>query len=213
MIEGLTGTMSVYNNLLEFLPTEDLNVTESGHALHVDTLSFTEIKANLLDYQSALVCVENVSFTTPDSAFTTGTNYDLLQDQDSLVFRTDFYNADYIGEDIPTGQLNITGILTQYYDDAQLTARNMDDIQIIRVANEAYANSMEARIYPNPTSGMFYMDIEEDAQVDIFAANGTLVESLDLTAGLHEMNLAHKGIYFVRISNGKALTVKRVIVL
>ncbi len=213
VIEGLTGTMSVYNNLLEFLPTEDLNVTESGHALHVDTLSFTEIKANLLDYQSALVCVENVSFTTPDSAFTTGTNYDLLQDQDSLVFRTDFYNADYIGEDIPTGQLNITGILTQYYDDAQLTARNMDDIQIIRVANEAYANSMEARIYPNPTSGMFYIDIEGDAQVDIFAANGTLVESLDLTAGLHEMNLAHKGIYFVRISNGKALTVKRVIVL
>ncbi len=213
VIEGLTGTMSVYNNLLEFLPTEELNVTESGHALHVDTLSFTEIKANLLDYQSALVCVENVSFTTPDSAFATGTNYDLLQDQDSLVFRTDFYNADYIGEDIPTGQLNITGILTQYYDDAQLTARNMDDIQIIRVANEAYANSMEARIYPNPTSGMFYMDIEGDAQVDIFAANGTLVESLELTAGLHEMNLAHKGIYFVRISNGKALTVKRVIVL
>lgn len=213
VIEGLTGTMSVYNNLLEFLPTEELNVTESGHALHVDTLSFTEIKANLLDYQSALVCVENVSFTTPDSAFATGTNYDLLQDQDSLVFRTDFYNADYIGEDIPTGQLNITGILTQYYDDAQLTARNMDDIQIIRVANEAYANSMEARIYPNPTSGMFYIDIEGDAQVDIFAANGTLVESLDLTAGLHEMNLAHKGIYFVRISNGKALTVKRVIVL
>ena len=212
VIEGLTGTMEVYNNLLEFLPTETLTVSESGRALHVDTLSFAEIEANILDYQSALVCVEDVVFATPDSVFATGTNYNLVQESDTLVFRTDYYNADYIETAMPTGNLNITGILTQYFENAQITARNLADIVSVPTANEA-RETIASRLYPNPTSGMFYLDIERDARVDIFSANGALVESSKLTAGLHEMNLDHKGIYFIRISNGKAVTVKRVIVL
>lgn len=212
VIEGLTGTMEVYNNLLEFLPTETLTVSESGRALHVDTLSFAEIEANILDYQSALVCVEDVVFAAPDSVFATGTNYNLVQESDTLVFRTDYYNANYIGTAMPTGNLNITGILTQYFENAQITARNLADIVSVPTANEA-RETIASRLYPNPTSGMFYLDIERDAQVDIFSANGALVESSKLTAGLHEMNLDHKGIYFIRISNGKAVTVKRVIVL
>lgn len=212
VIEGLTGTMEVYNNLLEFLPTETLTVSESGRALHVDTLSFAEIEANILDYQSALVCVEDVVFAAPDSVFATGTNYNLVQESDTLVFRTDYYNADYIETAMPTGNLNITGILTQYFENAQITARNLADIVSVPTANEA-RETIASRLYPNPTSGMFYLDIERDAQVDIFSANGALVESSKLTAGLHEMNLDHKGIYFIRISNGKAVTVKRVIVL
>ncbi len=212
VIEGLTGTMEVYNNLLEFLPTETLTVSESGRALHVDTLSFAEIEANILDYQSALVCVEDVVFAAPDSVFATGTNYNLVQESDTLVFRTDYYNADYIETAMPTGNLNITGILTQYFENAQITARNLADIVSVPTANEA-RETIASRLYPNPTSGMFYLDIERDARVDIFSANGALVESSKLTAGLHEMNLDHKGIYFIRISNGKAVTVKRVIVL
>lgn len=212
VIEGLTGTMEVYNNLLEFLPTETLTVSESGRALHVDTLSFAEIEANILDYQSALVCVEDVVFATPDSVFATGTNYNLVQESDTLVFRTDYYNANYIGTAMPTGNLNITGILTQYFENAQITARNLADIVSVPTANEV-RETIASRLYPNPTSGMFYLDIERDARVDIFSANGALVESIELTAGLHEMNLDQKGIYFVRISNGKAVTVKRVIVL
>ena len=212
VIEGLTGTMEVYNNLLEFLPTETLTVSESGRALHVDTLSFAEIEANILDYQSALVCVEDVVFATPDSVFATGTNYNLVQESDTLVFRTDYYNADYIETAMPTGNLNITGILTQHFENAQITARNLADIVSVPTANEA-RETIASRLYPNPTSGMFYLDIERDARVDIFSANGALVESSKLTAGLHEMNLDHKGIYFIRISNGKAVTVKRVIVL
>ena len=212
VIEGLTGTMEVYNNLLEFLPTETLTVSESGRALHVDTLSFAEIEANLLAYQSSLVCVEDVVFAAPDSVFATGTNYNLVQESDTLVFRTDYYNADYIETAMPTGNLNITGILTQYFENAQITARNLADIVSVPTANEA-RETIASRLYPNPTSGMFYLDIERDAQVDIFSANGALVESSKLTAGLHEMNLDHKGIYFIRISNGKAVTVKRVIVL
>ena len=312
VIENLTGTMSVYNNLLEFLPTETLTVSESGRALHVDTLSFAEIEANLLDYQSALVCVENVAFATHDSVFATGTNYNLVQESDTLVFRTDYYNADYIEDAIPTGNLNITGILTQYYENGQLTARSMADIVpadttgseceapsnlqvecttrltdpyfdtyeynahftwegsasaylfmviqssdtvqmdtvtdtfaditiaevkwVITSGEWAVASicedgslawsetlpfeitenktmeAMDVRLYPNPTSGRFYLETDRDARVEVFSANGTLVESLDLNAGLNEMNLRQKGVYFVRVSNGKASTVKRVVV-
>lgn len=171
VIEGLTGTMSVYNNLLEFLPTETLNVSESGRALHVDTLSFTEIEENLLDHQSALVCVENVSFEET-GAFASGTNYILHQDGNDMTFRTDYYNADYIDQAIPDGELTIIGILTQYSDNAQLTARSLADFNtpgaIIIPAptfspdpSVTYTDSVEVSIACSQTDAEIFYAIDE----------------------------------------------------
>ena len=81
----------------------------------------------------------------------------------------------------------------------------------VTLANEAL-DAMNIRLYPNPTSGRFYLETDRDARVEVFSANGSLIESQDLNTGLNEMNLRQKGVYFVRVSNGKASTVKRVVV-
>ena len=307
VIKNLTGTMEVFNGLLEFKPTETLTASAHDHEIHITDATVAEINADPVAYQSALIRVKNVSFEESGEFALTengrGVNYSLLQGEDILVFRTEFADADYIGTAIPERSLDITGIMTQYNEDAQLSARSLADIvpadttgseceapsnlEVVNpgcnptvvanwegsaasfvvalmnadasdtllmdtveaqtyefvditpgveygwavaslcedgsllwtrgenfqvtLANEGL-EAMDVRLYPNPTSGRFYLETDRDARVEVFSTNGTLVESLDLNAGLNEMNLRQKGVYFVRVSNGKASTVKRVVV-
>lgn len=316
VIKNLTGTMEVYNGLLEFKPTETLTASAHDHEIHITDATVAEINADPVAYQSALLRVKNVSFEESGEFALTengrGVNYSLLQGEDILVFRTEFADADYIGTAIPEGSLDITGIMTQYNEDAQLSARSLADIVpadttgseceapsnlqvecttrltdpyfdtyeynahftwegsasaylfmviqssdtvqmdtvtdtfaditiaevkwVITSGEWAVASicedgslawsetlpfeitenktmeAMDVRLYPNPTSGRFYLETDRDARVEVFSANGSLIESFDLNAGLNEMNLRQKGVYFVRVSDGKASTVKRVVV-
>ena len=316
VIKNLTGTMEVFNGLLEFKPTETLTASAHDHEIHITDATVAEINADPVAYQSALLRVKNVRFEESGEFALTengrGVNYSLLQGEDILVFRTEFADADYIGTTIPEGALDITGIMTQYNEDAQLSARSLADIVpadttgseceapsnlqvecttrltdpyfdtyaynahftwegsasaylfmviqssdtvqmdtvtdtfaditvaevkwVITSGEWAVASicedgslawsetlpfeitenktmeAMDVRLYPNPTSGRFYLETDCDARVEVFSTNGTLIESLDLNAGLNEMNLRQKGVYFVRVSNGKASTVKRVVV-
>lgn len=127
VIENLTGTLEVYNNLLEFRPTRTMTASDSNHILFVDTVSVEEINNNILEYQSALVCVKDVVFSTEETTFTGGGNYTLTQGESSLTFRADYHNADYIGQAIPDDTISIIGIVTQYNDDIQLSARSLAD--------------------------------------------------------------------------------------
>ncbi len=316
VIKNLTGTMEVFNGLLEFKPTEPLTASAHDHEIHITDATVAEINADPVAYQSALLRVKNVSFEESGEFALTengrGVNYSLLQGEDILVFRTEFADADYIGTAIPEGSLDITGIMTQYNEDAQLSARSLADIvpadttgseceapsnlqvecttrptdpyfdtyeynahftwegsasaylfMVIQSSDtvqmdtvtDTFADitiaevkwvitrgewavasicedgslawsetlpfeitenqtmeAMDVRLYPNPTSGRFYLETDRDARVEVFSANGSLIESFDLNAGLNEMNLRQKGVYFVRVSNGKASTVKRVVV-
>ena len=316
VIKNLTGTMEVFNGLLEFKPTETLTASAHDHEIHITDATVAEINADPVAYQSALLRVKNVRFEESGEFALTengrGVNYSLLQGEDILVFRTEFADADYIGTAIPEGSLDITGIMTQYNEDAQLSARSLADIvpadttgseceapsnlqvecttrptdpyfdtyeynahftwegsasaylfMVIQSSDtvqmdtvtDTFADitiaevkwvitrgewavasicedgslawsetlpfeitenqtmeAMDVRLYPNPTSGRFYLETDRDARVEVFSANGSLIESFDLNVGLNEMNLRQKGVYFVRVSNGKASTVKRVVV-
>ena len=316
VIKNLTGTMEVFNGLFESKPTETLTASAHDHEIHITDATVAEINADPVAYQSALIRVKNVSFEESGEFALTengrGVNYSLLQGEDILVFRTEFADADYIGTAIPEESLDITGIMTQYNEDAQLSARSLADIvpadttgseceapsnlqvecttrptdpyfdtyeynahftwegsasaylfMVIQSSDtvqmdtvtDTFADitiaevkwvitrgewavasicedgslawsetlpfeitenqtmeAMDVRLYPNPTSGRFYLETDRDARVEVFSANGSLIESFDLNAGLNEMNLRQKGVYFVRVSNGKASTVKRVVV-
>lgn len=127
VIENLTGTLEVYNNLLEFMPTRTMTASDSNHTLFVDTVSVEEINNNILEYQSALVCVKDVVFSTEETTFTGGGNYTLTQGESSLTFRADYHNADYIGQAIPADTISIIGIVTQFGNNVQLSARSLAD--------------------------------------------------------------------------------------
>ncbi|MDP1622242.1 MAG: T9SS type A sorting domain-containing protein [Bacteroidales bacterium] len=77
------------------------------------------------------------------------------------------------------------------------------------------------KIYPNPTSGRFILDfynekVKGQAQVEIYSSNGEKVLNRDLAPeGKHEFSLFGRptGIYYIRVSAGNKVTVKKVILL
>lgn len=128
-VSGLKGTLKIYKNLLEVIPVEQ-ELTASAHdqELHVDTLTIEEINADKLQYQNALVCIRDVNFTDATGNFEKNKEYTLSDGSNQIVFRTSFFNADYIGKAIPTVKSDVTGIMSQYDDEMRITARSSADI-------------------------------------------------------------------------------------
>ena len=78
-------------------------------------------------------------------------------------------------------------------------------------ANEA-SEGLAFRIYPNPTAGVFYVEVAESARMEIFTVGGVMVRSAELRAGKNELRLHQSGIYFIRLMNAHGEAVNRVIV-
>ena len=67
-------------------------------------------------------------------------------------------------------------------------------------------------IYPNPTSGSFNIELAEESNISIFNALGQQILSLNEVNRLQQLRLDAAGVYFVHISNGNGVEVKKVVV-
>lgn len=129
-ITGIEGTLSLVNNgaLLRFNPdagSTNLTVT-TGNELTPETINLADVS---LDDTGKLVTIPGVSFQQV-GAFSTGNNYTIEDGEgNTMTFRTDYYGADYIGETIPTGKLNITGLVSGYGTSVQVFARSSADFE------------------------------------------------------------------------------------
>lgn len=131
-ITGLEGTISLENNgaVLRFSPdagSANISVT-TGNTVSPETIALAELS---LDDTGKLVTIPGVTFQETGT-FSTGANYTIEDGSgNTLTFRTDYYSADYIGEAIPAGKLNITGLVGGYGTDPQIFARSSAGFEII----------------------------------------------------------------------------------
>jgi hypothetical protein len=98
------------------------------------------------------------------------------------------------------------GTLSTYLD-----APVWQDFNLIESENVAIEQRMEINIlnvYPNPTSGVVYIDgIDAVVEVSVFSANGTLVKR---THGNHvDLSTQPAGAYLLRVGNKTARVVKK----
>ena len=70
----------------------------------------------------------------------------------------------------------------------------------------------ETQIYPNPSNGDFTIKLRQISQVDVYNMMGQNILNLNAVSGLQRFYLDAAGIYFVRISNGNGVEVKKVVV-
>jgi photosystem II stability/assembly factor-like uncharacterized protein len=94
----------------------------------------------------------------------------------------------------------------------------IDDFVIEGTLSSPDFENISIAVYPNPTKGIFTVSYGNfnQQQIDIYDVNGKNILSVrntDLTDNQTELNLsnASNGIYFVKISNEKGQTVKRII--
>jgi len=231
-ITNILGKLSVYHNLMQFTPfANSAPATSSGNEITPAVVTINELNTNFAPYQSQLVIIQNASFLDTSTPFATGIEYNISDATGQMVFRTNFFEADYIGQPIPTGVIDMKVITSQYDDVYQVTSRFMADF--IPVANED-PTQMSSPVtllgnYPNPfnpnTTISFNLKSRQPVQIEIFNTKGQLVRTLKsdvTTAGKGNLVWNAKdesgrkvsaGLYLYNIKGGKFSSSKKMILL
>ncbi|MCK9452942.1 MAG: DUF5689 domain-containing protein [Bacteroidales bacterium] len=131
-ITGLTGTLTAYAGMIQFVPNSDPGVaTSTGNTVVPAVVNLTDLDGT---YQAKLVTVNMVDFVA-DGQFAATTNYDITDPSGTGVFRTHYADVDYIGTDIPVELQNITAVILQFNNDFQVIARSLDDFQEVNTTD------------------------------------------------------------------------------
>ncbi|MEZ5018535.1 MAG: DUF5017 domain-containing protein [Bacteroidales bacterium] len=165
-ITGLTGTLTEYNKLLEFVPYRDPGTaTSTGNTLTPQVVTITEFNTNQENYESELVKITGVKFADANGTVVLQEkkNYNISLGTDVAILRTIFLGTDLNGKVVPY-MADVTGIATVFGSDAQLTPRNYADLLVY---------SSDASLSDLKVSG---------TTVTGFAA-GTLTYNVSLAAG------------------------------
>jgi hypothetical protein len=110
-ITGIRGTLTEFENMLQFVPSEDPGTaTSSGNTITPQVITLSQLYSGFNNYESELVKIADVTFANAGAAFANGTVYPITDASKAAGnFRTTFYNVDYIGTNIPA-LADITGI-------------------------------------------------------------------------------------------------------
>lgn len=220
-ITGITGELSEFNGVMQFIPESDPGAaTSTGNNLTIQTVTIADFNANSEDYESELIAFLNVSLTDADGTvtFATGTNYVISNGSETTTMRTQFFDADYIGQVIPTTQLsNIVGIASQFDNGTDVTPQIFPrDSNDFNANLSASSNTLtNVSIYPNPSNtGLVTIETasNEAAAVEVYNLLGKQVISQTLTNSTLNVDNLSSGVYLVKVSvEGKSATKKLVI--
>ncbi|MBW6499566.1 MAG: T9SS type A sorting domain-containing protein, partial [Bacteroidales bacterium] len=128
VITNVSGQIEVLNNMIRFLPT--LNTPEAMGNSPVEPVLYT-LDGVTSEDQAKLIKFSNISFEGIEAGevFNSGQSYTITNGTNTFVLRTLFLDENYIGTEIPHGSLNLTGVVTQFNDDMQITPRFAADIE------------------------------------------------------------------------------------
>lgn len=130
----ITGTMTNYNNLVEVTPVTSVNVISSVSLPAAQVITDVSTISDL--HESELLRLNNCTFANGGSSFAGNTNYNVTVGGQTFQVRI-LNGSPLIGEVIPSGEVNLTGILSQYCTSPatgctsgyQLLLRTINDIE------------------------------------------------------------------------------------
>jgi hypothetical protein len=133
---------------------------------------------------------------------------------DTLVFRSIFTEADYMGTNKPTAATNIIVLVGRAAAVAQVVSRNLADLNA-PLANDSFNAIAGLSVYPNPVKNgnLFITSDSNNAKtVVIYDVIGKQVVNTTITNQPVNVASLKAGIYVVKITeDGKTATRKLVI--
>lgn len=228
-ITGLTGTIAFYNNMLQLTPVADPGpATSTNNTIVPPMVTIAQINANVASYQARLVRIANAHFVE-SGTFETGHNYTLEDDTGTIVFRTTFYDADYIGEPIPVGNFNVRVLVNQFNQTPQVTARALSDWSGVPNEDNVATPTRLLGNYPNPfnpsTTISFTTAKAAPVQITIYNLKGQAVRTWNLETevggnhsvqwdGLDDNGLSlSSGVYFYRMFSGAYSSTRKMVLM
>jgi hypothetical protein len=134
-ITNVLGTLSEFGGMLQFIPVANASALAVPTITVVPTvLTMTQFLNDFEDYESQLVTIEAVDFTSADGivTFANGSVYEISDGTDAGSFRATFFDVNYIGQVIPELTQNVTGILNERTSapiGKFISARNLADFE------------------------------------------------------------------------------------
>lgn len=215
-VKDVYGTLTNYYGFLEFKPTKPygtlVSMFEDVHPLTI-TLAQLNDQSFMIQHQAELIKLNNVAFTSTGS-FATLSTYEITQDgiTASAVYPY-FQDANTIGQDIPTGQINITGFnfstskIGNTYPDYRyyIVPRNMNDFS---TGIQNFVSENDVTIAPNPAVDFVNVTVKNDNfQVNhlyVVDITGRVVLSQSVEENVFSLNVSNltAGCYFLRMTDG-----------
>jgi len=212
-ITGLSGKLQEHNGLKQFIPIADAGAaTSSDNSVDIVILNIADYMEEPLQYESQLIAFENVHFVEAEGDFATGQNYTVSDGVDETIMRTNFFDADFIGQAIPQGtQTSMVGLASHFNGDGQFFARSMEDLTGVTLSVEDFQKTNNIQLYPNPTTDVFYINTDSNAQVEVFSILGQKVLQKNIANSNNSVSVDHlkSGVYMVKVTqNGNTITKK-----
>ncbi len=218
-ISGISGTLSEFNGLLQFSPSEDPGApTSSGNTVTPQAISLNALALNPEDYESELVSVSMVSFTNADGTIVFENGADLAIDNGVELFtHRSFFGKDYIGEVVPSSAGVLTGVVVQNTSRTEayaISPRDAADIGELTLSTSSL-NKVEFSLYPNPaTTGTLNINSSNGAEfdVEVYSTLGQRVISQKAVTNTINIDSLTTGLYIVKISQGDASQTRKLVV-
>ncbi len=215
-ITGISGFLGDFNGMMQFSVTADSGAaTSTGNSIVPQTITVAELTANPNDYESELVQLDIFNIdTNGETEWSTGAEYLMIENGsgDNYVFRTSFFDADYIGTPFMQ-EVFITGIITERNNGSYfITARSLADFST--TAGVLENNIAGFTVTPNPASSQvtFRTIASETLHVTIYDVAGKQVMNIADAQGTINVSELATGLYVVRATeNGQTSIAKLVI--
>ena len=217
-VKNIYGTLTNYYGFLEFKPTQAYGTLVSMFE-DVTPMTITLSQLNdqdfMIQHQAELIKLQNVSFTSTGQ-FATLSTYEITQDAvTATAVYPYFQDANTIGQDIPTGMINITGFnfstskIGNTYPEYRyyIVPRSMNDFG---TGINSYVSEKDVTIAPNPAVDYMNVTVKNDNfQVNhcyIVDINGKVVSAQDVENNNFSVNVSSmaSGLYFIRLTDGKS---------
>jgi hypothetical protein len=227
VMTDVIGTLGAFGGIVQFVPSS--NPGDPQSTTDVVPLSVTLTEVDLSEHESMLVEIEDVSFVE-SGIFEGGENYNLvdgsLPSEETVTFRTNFSESDYIGQDIPSGTINLTALVGGFNGSLQLISRSSADFGP-PTSNENDINPYTfdlSQNYPNPfnpaTQINYSLAQTADVQLVVYDILGRRVASLVnavQNAGTYSVNFDmsqfSSGTYIYRLEAGDFVSVRKMMLI
>ncbi|MDO5655031.1 MAG: DUF5689 domain-containing protein [Flavobacteriaceae bacterium] len=202
-ITGISGTLSEFRGVIQLTPVADPGApTSTGNYVEPILVDVAEFNANPNAYESKLIRIDYLN-TDQTGTWETGTNYNFANNmQDIVIVRTNFYQADYIGTDLPTTYVDLIGIASEFNGTSQLYPRDSEDIIESLSVNDLNLRNMNVKVAVN--NGKLHISGFDAHKITVYNINGQVVGNSDFVGNLKT------GTYIALMQNaeGQMVSVK-----
>jgi len=193
------GTVAEYAGLTELSDISYFYNFKNTDSITPQVINTQELNENL---EGMLVTIKNVTFANAGTTVTDeNTSFTFSDDYGQSVLYSS-WSSRLVGKKIPSGEVNLTGVVSEYNGTYQILPNNIDAFSSV-ITSAPFLSEQEnsITIYPNPASNQLYFSATEEIySISIFTINGQLLQKIEKPETSINTSELTEGIYFMNIT-------------